>query len=105
MVEAGTVERDTRPRLFMNRRNFFRAITGAALAVNLELRSLVPVLDFAPKLPYFYLIEETVPLRTNPGFMPHVLKHVRWIDEKEMLALGLKHEDFAERTPDWRYNS
>jgi hypothetical protein len=81
----------------MIRRGFLGSmVLGAALALNTELHSLAPVFDFAPKLPWFYLIEESY-----RAVVPHfgcgvVRKHVRWISEEEMLALGLKHEDFVD---------
>jgi hypothetical protein len=81
----------------MTRRGFFGGIVlGAALALHTELHSLAPVFDFAPKLLWFYLIEESY-----RAVVPHfgcgvVRKHVRWISEEEMLALGLKHEDFVD---------
>jgi hypothetical protein len=87
----------------MNRRGFLaRMVLGATVALHTELHSLVPTLDFAPKLPWFYLIEETTPAThefTMGGKIRGWMRRIRWIDEKEMLSLGLKHEDFAD---DWK---
>jgi hypothetical protein len=85
----------------MNRRGFLaRMVLGATVALHTELHSLVPTLDFAPKQPWFYLIEETTPATheyAGGGLIHGYMRRIRWIDEKEMLSLGLKHEDFEDR--------
>jgi hypothetical protein len=87
----------------MNRRTFLsRLSTGlatTAMALHLELGSLAPVLGFpAKKETWWYLIEENIPFANLYDWNGQRarLNHVRWIDEDEMLSLGLTHEDFAE---------
>lgn len=93
----------------ITRRSFFSrlgsGLAGAALAVNMELHSLVPVLDFAPKLPWYYLIEETIHhassgLRAGTMLPPYDTTRVYWVHEDELAGLGLTHEDFVEKWED-----